>query len=132
MLQNLIIYSVLSVSFDSLVPTRLTLRANLRLLYLKGPAFSVVVMPLELCLKAILPRPWLKNGSGEDADPLGFYSTSANSSSVALRIAARNKDCSFVASVINAISSRRPSGIRSNRISSASRMSCCFERIRPS
>ena len=28
--------------FDSLVPIRLTLRANLRLLYLKGPAFSIV------------------------------------------------------------------------------------------
>ena len=43
LLPNLIFYSVLSVSFDSLVPTRLTLRANLWLLYLKGPAFSVVV-----------------------------------------------------------------------------------------
>ena len=32
-----------SVFSDSLVPTRLTLRANLRLLYLKGPAFSIVV-----------------------------------------------------------------------------------------
>ena len=36
--------SVLSVSFDSLAPAQLTLRANLRLLYLKGsPAFSIVV-----------------------------------------------------------------------------------------
>jgi hypothetical protein len=35
--------SALSVSFDSLAPTRLTLRANLRLLYLKDPAFSIVV-----------------------------------------------------------------------------------------
>ncbi len=35
--------SVLSVSFDSLAPARLALRANLRLLYLKGPAFSIVV-----------------------------------------------------------------------------------------
>ena len=41
--KQLVLYSVLSVSFDSLVPTRLTLRANLRLLHLKGPAFSVVV-----------------------------------------------------------------------------------------
>jgi len=31
-----------SVLFDSLVPARLALRANLRLLYLKGPAFSIV------------------------------------------------------------------------------------------
>ena len=36
-------FSVLSVSFDSLSPARLALRANLRLLYLKGPAFSIVV-----------------------------------------------------------------------------------------
>ena len=43
----LAISSVLSVSFDSLVPTRLTLRANLRLLYLKGPAFSIVVNSAE-------------------------------------------------------------------------------------
>jgi hypothetical protein len=35
--------SVLSEFFDSLAPTRLTLRANLRLLYLKDPAFSIVV-----------------------------------------------------------------------------------------
>jgi hypothetical protein len=34
---------MLSVSFDSLAPARLALRANLRLLYLKGPAFSIVV-----------------------------------------------------------------------------------------
>ncbi len=39
-LQNPIFYSVL---FDSLAPAHLTLRANLRLLYLKGPAFSIVV-----------------------------------------------------------------------------------------
>ncbi len=52
--------SVLSVSFDSLVPTRLTLRANLRLLYLKGPAFSIVVNPLKFFLKAIPRRPWFK------------------------------------------------------------------------
>ena len=39
---------MLSVSFDSLAPTRLTLRANLRLLYLKDSAFSIVVkMPFE-------------------------------------------------------------------------------------
>ena len=31
-----------SVLFDSLAPARLALRANLRLLYLKGPAFSIV------------------------------------------------------------------------------------------
>ena len=37
------ISSVLSVSFDSLAPARLALRANLRLLYLKGPTFSIVV-----------------------------------------------------------------------------------------
>ena len=36
-------HSVFSVSFDSLAPARLALRANLRLLYLKGPAFSIVV-----------------------------------------------------------------------------------------
>ena len=68
--KQLILCSVFSVSFDSLVPTRLirrfsqpaspselpvgslsrpsprsrfTLRANLRLLHLKGPAFSIVV-----------------------------------------------------------------------------------------
>jgi hypothetical protein len=39
------LYSVLSVSFDSLAPARLTLRANLWLFYLKGPAFSIVVNP---------------------------------------------------------------------------------------
>ena len=38
-----LLYSVLSVPFDSLAPARLTLWANLRLLYLKGPAFSIVV-----------------------------------------------------------------------------------------
>jgi hypothetical protein len=38
------------------------------LLYLKGPAFSIVVNPLKLCLKAISAQLWLKNGSGEDAD----------------------------------------------------------------
>ena len=36
-------FSLLSVSFDSLAPARLALRANLRLLYLIGPAFSIVV-----------------------------------------------------------------------------------------
>ena len=35
--------SVPSVSFDSLAPARLALRANLRLLYLNGPAFSIVL-----------------------------------------------------------------------------------------
>gem|GEM_PF-5482534 len=35
--------SVSSVSFDSLAPALLALRANLRLLFLKGPAFSIVV-----------------------------------------------------------------------------------------
>jgi len=39
--------SVLSVSFDSLAPARLALRANLRLLYLKGPSFSIVVKSLS-------------------------------------------------------------------------------------
>ena len=34
---------VFSVSFDSLAPARLTLRANLRLFHLKSPAFSIVV-----------------------------------------------------------------------------------------
>ncbi len=34
---------MLSVSFDSLAPAQLALRANLRLLYLKGPALSIVV-----------------------------------------------------------------------------------------
>ena len=34
---------MLSVSFDSLAPAQLTLRANLWLLYLKGPPFSIVV-----------------------------------------------------------------------------------------
>jgi len=37
--------SVSSVSFDSLAPAQLALRANLRLLYLKGPALSIVVNP---------------------------------------------------------------------------------------
>ena len=36
-------FSELSEFFDSLAPTRLTLRANLRLLYLKDPAFSIAV-----------------------------------------------------------------------------------------
>ena len=34
-----------SVRFDSLAPNRLAFRANLWLLYLKGPAFSIVVNP---------------------------------------------------------------------------------------
>ncbi len=42
-LYQLAIYSVSSVLFDSFAPAHLALRANLRLLYLKGPAFSVVV-----------------------------------------------------------------------------------------
>jgi hypothetical protein len=42
-LYQLAIYSVFSVLFDSFAPAHLALRANLRLLYLKGPAFSVVV-----------------------------------------------------------------------------------------
>jgi len=37
--------SVSSVCFDSLAPNRLALRANLWLLYLKGPSFSIVVNP---------------------------------------------------------------------------------------
>jgi len=44
---------VLSVSFDSLAPARLALRANLRLLYLKGPAFSVVVKTSEFGFKIL-------------------------------------------------------------------------------
>ena len=36
-------YSVFSETFDSLAPARLALRANLRLLFLKAPSFSVVV-----------------------------------------------------------------------------------------
>ena len=36
---------MLSVSLDSLAPAQLALRANLRLLYLKGPALSIVVNP---------------------------------------------------------------------------------------
>ena len=47
-LYQLAISSVFSVSFDSLAPARLALRANLRLLYLKGPAFSIVVNPAGL------------------------------------------------------------------------------------
>ena len=47
-LYQLALSSVFSVSFDSLVPARLALRANLRLLYLKGPSFSIVVNPAGL------------------------------------------------------------------------------------
>ena len=47
-LYQLALSSVFSVSFDSLASARLTLRANLRLLYLKGPAFSIVVNPSGL------------------------------------------------------------------------------------
>jgi hypothetical protein len=36
-----------SVLFDSLAPARLTLRANLWSLYLKGPAFSIVVKSFQ-------------------------------------------------------------------------------------
>jgi hypothetical protein len=43
--------SVLFVFFDSLAPARLALRANLRLLYLKGPAFSIVVKSAAFGLK---------------------------------------------------------------------------------
>jgi hypothetical protein len=46
----LVYSSVFSVCFDSLAPARLALRANLRLLYLKGPAFSVVVILLIVCV----------------------------------------------------------------------------------
>jgi hypothetical protein len=46
-------FSVLSVSFDSLAPTRLTFRANLRLLYLKDPAFSIVVNFVEFGLSKL-------------------------------------------------------------------------------
>ena len=44
-------FSVLSVSFDSLAPARLALQANLRSLYLKGPAFSIVVNSVEDSIK---------------------------------------------------------------------------------
>lgn len=37
-----------SVSSDSLAPARPALPANLRLLYLEGPAFSIVVNPCRL------------------------------------------------------------------------------------
>jgi hypothetical protein len=40
-----------SVLFDSLAPARLGLRANLRLLYLKGPTFSIVVKSAEFGIK---------------------------------------------------------------------------------
>jgi len=49
------------VSFDSLAPTRLALRANLWLLYLKDPAFSIVVkMPFE---PTVLDHIALRGGS---------------------------------------------------------------------
>ena len=58
--------SVLSVSFDSLAPTRLTLRANLRLLYLKDPAFSIVVKYFRMIgsHKQPLQGAWGKCGAG--------------------------------------------------------------------
>jgi len=45
------------VLFDSLTPARLALRANLRLLFLKGPAFSIVVNSAELGFDAQKNRP---------------------------------------------------------------------------
>ena len=59
-------FSVISVSFDSLVPTRLTLRADLRLLYLKGPAFSIVVNSLGVVSESDSAPPvvqkWVRRG----------------------------------------------------------------------
>ena len=42
---SFLIFSIFfySVSFDSLAPARFALQANLRLLFLKAPSFSVVV-----------------------------------------------------------------------------------------
>ena len=40
------------MSFDSLAPARFTVRANLQLLYLKGPAFSIVANCAGFGLKA--------------------------------------------------------------------------------
>ena len=45
--------SVLSVSFDSLAPARLALRANLRWSISKAPAFSILVNPSVLLPLAI-------------------------------------------------------------------------------
>ena len=47
------VLSVLSVSSDSLAPARLALRANLRLLYLIGPAFSIVVKSAAFGFKVL-------------------------------------------------------------------------------
>jgi hypothetical protein len=49
--------NLFSVLFDSLTPARLALRANLRLLYLKSPAFSIVVNSAELGFDAQKNRP---------------------------------------------------------------------------
>jgi hypothetical protein len=56
--------NLFSVSFDSLTPARLALRANLRLLYLKGPAFSIVVNPAELGFDAKKPPAVLRRAGG--------------------------------------------------------------------
>ena len=48
----LLIAFLTSVLFDSLAPARLALRANLWLLYLKGPAFSIVVKSPRITLCA--------------------------------------------------------------------------------
>jgi hypothetical protein len=44
-------YNSFSVLFDSFARAHLALRANLRLLYLKGPAFSIVLNSAEFGLK---------------------------------------------------------------------------------
>jgi hypothetical protein len=66
----------LSMLFDSFAPAHLARRANLRLLYLKGPAFSIVVNSLGVVSESDSALQWLKNGSGEDADPPGRHSRS--------------------------------------------------------
>ena len=48
----LLIAFLTSVLFDPLAPARLALRANLWLLYLKGPAFSIVVKSPRITLCA--------------------------------------------------------------------------------
>ena len=54
------------MSFGSLAPTRLTLRANLRLLYLEDPAFSIVVKYFRMIGSHTQPLQgaWGKRGAG--------------------------------------------------------------------
>jgi len=59
--------NLFSLLFDSLTPARLALRANLRLLYLKDPAFSIVVNSAELSFDAQKNRP-----RSCDAQAVGF------------------------------------------------------------